>query len=1070
MSVDQGDQPSAELAETVSLEPPLRDTHQAGIKRMQSGSADEAPRIGRFSLLKVLGEGGMGTVYAAYDDRLDRRIALKLVKGDGNDESRPRMLREAQAMAKLSHPNVVPIFDVGEHDGHLYLAMEFVKGRTLARWQREREPPFSVILQKYLEAGRGLAAAHAEGIVHRDFKPHNAIIGTDGRVRVLDFGLAGTHGEQRLTQPHSTQLPAPVQGGFATPLTQTGAVMGTPAYMSPEQAVGDEVDHRSDQFSFCVALWEAVYGSRPFQGQSTVEVFTAAAKGDFSEPDDRDVPTWLRSVLERGLRSKPGDRWPDMQKLLEQLSPPPQAPLRPRRWPMLTAIGVLVASLVGLGWQRNQQCSDVEAELDDTWNPTRRQALREEIAALEVEGAADTARQVDRALDAYARAWRAERRALCEASHRGPSHLELLRLACLENRHQALDALIGALEQPTAARVATAVDAVARLPTIRSCHDDAYVAANMAVPEDANRRAEVEAIRDELAQIAIVEFVDENSAEQIARLVALDQRAAAVQFPPVRLEVLNRLTWVYWFLDDTERAHEAADTAYTLVGSANATAESLSLRAMLYVRAGDQHHAILASRRALSVLETSSDRDSIGPYYARLALAQALLEQGDTDEALEQLRLTRQLLIDRVGEHHPGVRAIRTMELNAVRDYDQWVTDALRRVERAKRADPPDPDALASALLELSMAQMLTGDLEELVPNVEQALALIDDKPPDDPARIQAASIIAYRLLMRGEYARALRSAHEALAALDTPPPFTTTQHILVLEEVKAMALAELGRAQEALAAPNVMIRSMPPVIKNRFKSTSIAKAPALLALGHYRQAADAVDRFVGALSQRMGGKPIWFAVFHAQIGYARMGLGQYENALSALGDAEDAVPDSLPEHPLLASIAHFRGLVHWMRGEHATASNHLHDALERSVMFAPPTSPNIALIRACIAAVQWTTGPKDEALSAMHDATTMYREALGADTPAVARGWGLLALMAHAQGDRVTVDRAQAALDELERVHPNNETITGVRALLDVAIADRRAAPARIVAAADTAHARGLLLLARLAKDINGS
>lgn len=300
----------------------LRDAaERASVKAKLFGSprAADAAMVGRYAILKVLGEGGMGTVYACFDDQLDRRVALKLLKGPESEDARKRMLREAQAMAKLSHPNVVPVFEVGEHEGQLFVAMEYVRGQTLARWQSEEERDWKDVLEKYLQAGRGLEAAHAEGLVHRDFKPHNAVVGTEGRVRVLDFGLAAKHGDKAVTQTHSTIIPRAKDAALDTPLTETGTVMGTPAYMPPEQFMSGTVDARSDQFSFCVALWEGLYGLRPFEGKTTAELFTKVAQGKFTESPRRHVPAVIRTALERGLKSTADERWPDMATLLREL-------------------------------------------------------------------------------------------------------------------------------------------------------------------------------------------------------------------------------------------------------------------------------------------------------------------------------------------------------------------------------------------------------------------------------------------------------------------------------------------------------------------------------------------------------------------------------------------------------------------------------------------------------------------------------------------------------------------------------------------------------------------------------
>lgn len=320
----------------------------------------QADTIGRFAVLSVLGEGGMGTVYAAFDDQLDRRIAVKVVKGTASEATRRRMLREAQAMAKLAHPNVVPVFEVGEDGGEIFVAMEYVKGHTLRQWREQQEHEWPAVVAMYLQAGAGLAAAHDAGLVHRDFKPDNAVVGTDGRVRVLDFGLAARHGEALRTDDESTMTPGPKTPALDTPLTETGARVGTPAYMAPEQLAGSVADHRSDQFSFCVALWEALYGKRPFSAGIPAALFTKIAHREYDEPDPGDVPVALRRVLAQGLECAPEDRWPDMHALLAALDPfvPRERDAAPGRptdafWAGLVSIALWVAVERGIAWMRS---------------------------------------------------------------------------------------------------------------------------------------------------------------------------------------------------------------------------------------------------------------------------------------------------------------------------------------------------------------------------------------------------------------------------------------------------------------------------------------------------------------------------------------------------------------------------------------------------------------------------------------------------------------------------------------------------------------------------------------------
>jgi serine/threonine protein kinase len=254
--------------------------------------------IGEYAILRTLGSGGMGIVFVGYDERLDRKVAVKLLRAsvrDG-DEGRARILREAQAMARLSHPNVVQVYDVGEHDGAVYVAMEFVAGETLREWS-ERPRPWREVVAVLVGAGRGLAAAHAEGLVHRDFKPDNVLVGKDGRPRVLDFGLArATNSDVDLAARDDPEPATDSQDPLGTEITRDGAVVGTPAYMSPQQHVGDPPDPRSDQFSFCVTAYETLYGKRPFRAGTRQELTGAMVNGAIvPPPTNTDVPSHVQS-------------------------------------------------------------------------------------------------------------------------------------------------------------------------------------------------------------------------------------------------------------------------------------------------------------------------------------------------------------------------------------------------------------------------------------------------------------------------------------------------------------------------------------------------------------------------------------------------------------------------------------------------------------------------------------------------------------------------------------------------------------------------------------------------------
>ena len=276
-------------------------------------------RVGRYVIIRRLGEGGMGVVFLAYDPELDRKVAIKLVH-EGAGEStlvQARVKQEAQALAQVSHPNIVHVYEVGESAGQIFLAMEYVAGVALSAWQHPSTgpaPSVDQILRVYLQAAAGLLVAHRSGLVHRDFKPDNVLLGTDGRARVLDFGLART--AQTLLLPELTPLTPSAGTGSGRRLTQVGAILGTPGYMSSEQVHGDEADARSDQFSFCAALYEALYRQLPFAGDTLPEFAAEVLAGRLRPPPPNDVPLLVEQALKRGLSVDPAARYPSMQELI----------------------------------------------------------------------------------------------------------------------------------------------------------------------------------------------------------------------------------------------------------------------------------------------------------------------------------------------------------------------------------------------------------------------------------------------------------------------------------------------------------------------------------------------------------------------------------------------------------------------------------------------------------------------------------------------------------------------------------------------------------------------------------
>jgi predicted Ser/Thr protein kinase len=340
--------------------------------------------VGKYRLDHELGAGGMGIVWAAFDPDLERAVALKLLRQEASEETamRTRLLREARAMAKLRHQHVVTVFDVGTDKGRDYIAMELVDGGTLDEWLQTK-PPRDAILDALLAAGRGLAAAHTAGLVHRDFKPHNVLRAKDGHIYVTDFGLARGQIEEG---PELVRLALPIEARHRdavldSPLTQTGVLIGTPAYMAPEQFGGAMPDPKSDQFAFCVTAWQALTGERPFRGQSLGEIESAARAG--AKELVADLPPALRRVLERGLDPLPENRWPDMPALLDALAVARRSAPK-RRWLIPVLAGsVLVAggTVVTIVASKKSvttvdDCEHPERAFAQVWTEERRAAFK----------------------------------------------------------------------------------------------------------------------------------------------------------------------------------------------------------------------------------------------------------------------------------------------------------------------------------------------------------------------------------------------------------------------------------------------------------------------------------------------------------------------------------------------------------------------------------------------------------------------------------------------------------------------------------------------------------------------
>ncbi|MCY1072102.1 tetratricopeptide repeat protein [Nannocystis sp. RBIL2] len=719
-----------------------------------------APRLrargstcGRYLVLDVRGAGGMGVVHTAYDPELDRKVALKLVRPQafgGAAHLRERLAREARVLARISHPNVVPIYDVGEADGEVFIAMELVPGPTLARWQTEQPRPWRAIVDMYLQAARGLAHAHAAGVVHRDFKPGNALVGPDGRVRVVDFGLA-VAGE-------ASPVEAPERAASAS-LTATGALVGTPAYMAPEQWRGAPVDARSDQYSFCAALWEALAGA-PYRLPDTTWRGAPAPEPAPAPTGGRAFPRWLRQVLLRGLADEPAARFPAMSALIDAC----ERGLHRRRGTLLAAGGVALAVALALLWTRGeppppQLCRDDPSLLAGVWDGEAARALRQGFHASNLPFATTVAATTVAALDAWAARWHGERRAACEATrvygHQTEAELAR-RTACLDDRRAALRERVRLLQTGERDVVEAAVAIAHDLPEPAACRDPAALAqAGDGDDDDARRgRAEVDraAALVQAGRFAAAQTAAE-SAGATARVRGWHGLAAAAQ--RVVGEARQGLA-------DAARAEEAWYQSLWAAEAARddraATRAWLGLAALLaddLARPDEARRAVAHARAAFARV---GDDALLG---AELELAAALAERssGDFQGANARLREAVAALTQHAEPADPRL-------LTALRQYGRSFFDlgeheaavaeyrrALALAEQHLGADHP---AVADLANNLGTSLLDLRDVAGAEAALRRALAI--DLRVHGPLHLSTAAAfgnLANFEMVRGDFARA---------------------------------------------------------------------------------------------------------------------------------------------------------------------------------------------------------------------------------------------------------------------------------------------------------------------------
>lgn len=740
-------------------------------------AATEPRTVGRYVVEGVLGKGGMGVVYRARDPELDRPVAVKLLLGQAaGADAAERLRREGRAIAKLAHSNVVAVYDVGTYDDSVFVAMELVDGGSLDRWLATRHP-WREVLRVFLQAGEGLRAAHASGVVHRDFKPANVLVGKDGRVRVTDFGLARFSDEPRHRESARKLLglpPAVVQvdslgetmaaGSEASgneptlvagstgsvtddKLTQTGALLGTPAYMSPEQFEAKIADEKSDQFSFAVSLYEALYGERPFKGNTVPKIYQAILDQEIATPVTSDVPSWLRQAVLRGMRAQPDERYASLDEMLAALRADPTVK-RKRMIAGSAAMMCVGAALTGVYlFARSDdpalQCDVADASLQQTWNPARADAIEKAFVATGKPFAADNAKRVIAALDTWSREWAETNKASCVAKARGKQSENVfdLRTACLTSRRRDIDGLVAVFEKADGRTVERAFDATARLTNLADCSDVESLIGAAPMPKDPAVRA---AISDADQQVSNVKA--QYLAGKMKSAVADGERAVkaaeAIAWKPLEARAL------YWHgvaldtVGDSKAAaavQSRAELAAEAGGVADLLASVRASRVHLLGRLNQPELALETAERAKVAiakvgnrLDSDVDGDlehSLGNVYWRLGKwDEALAHYERSRELYQRSRLANTLSAATVN-NHVGM-ALR--EQGRFKEAEEWHRRGLAIAEKAVGPDHPSVgiivDTLATALGE-------QGRLDEAIPLQRRVLALHERTlGPDSPS------------------------------------------------------------------------------------------------------------------------------------------------------------------------------------------------------------------------------------------------------------------------------------------------------------------------------------------------
>jgi eukaryotic-like serine/threonine-protein kinase len=790
--------------------------------------------VGRYVIVDQLGAGGMGTVYVGYDTQLARRVAIKVLRPDAHSsDAQARLLLEAQTLARLAHPNVLTVHDVGMFGDGVFVAMEYIVGQTLKAWLKERHT-WRESLAVLKGAGRGLEAAHAAGIVHRDFKPANVFLGNDGRVVVGDFGIARSSDavadssvpSPGSLDPASARVPAPAHSpanpeappsshSFPSPSvadTETGALLGTIGYMSPERAFDHRDDARSDQFSFCVTLYRALYGIPPFPYFDLASYLNSLLAPPRPPPAGSRVPAWVQAIVRRGLSYEPSDRFASMTELLSALE---RDPTRRRRWWALGACGVALAGIAALGVAQHRrnvraECRVGESVIATTWGPDARAKVEAQIAGTGAPFARESATRTTRILDAYSAEWARVHREASEATLlRAEQSTTTMRdrLACLEGERDELAALVDLLARADAAVTMHAMRAAYDLPTPRTCLEPSAAHAASVLPDAPGPRARMAALRHTVAEAEALHLTGKcNEALPVAARALAEARA--IPHRQSEAELLFLVAACKAEVDSDTVAVESFELAFAAAEAAGNDSLAAIGASTISIELGDSlaqpHEAErwLAIAKGIRQREGSDERADAEIMEAELSL---LSGQGHEDKAV-LLRDKLIALLERLyGPSHPRLAAAianKAGDLDTLGQLDLAVTEHRRAIAMQELIFGPDAPYLSTEYNNLGFTLISLGRYEEATQAIDRALALLAPLGAENPHTVLPLTSLVTLDNRVGDHKGALTAADRGIAIVGATgeSEMRYLPSLLVGRGIALLATGDAAKAREACA------------------------------------------------------------------------------------------------------------------------------------------------------------------------------------------------------------------------------------------------------------------------------